>query len=70
MLQALILFLEFKLPYYCFKYINLSVYKSFQIAKRGPMDMHMKRQTFSDLNGSDSDESDVGSSEVLAVQRS
>ena len=30
----------------------------------------MKRQTFSDPNGSDSEESGVGSSEVLAVTRS
>ena len=30
----------------------------------------MKRQTFSDLNGSDSEESGVGSSEVLSVKRS
>ena len=32
--------------------------------------MYMKRQTFSDLNCSDSEESGVGSSEVLAVKRS
>ena len=31
--------------------------------------MYMKRQTFSELNGSDSDKSDVGSSKVLAVKR-
>ena len=30
--------------------------------------MYMKRQTFSDLNRFDSDESDAGSSEVLAVK--
>ena len=33
------------------------------------MDMYMKRQTFSGLNGSDSNVSDVGSSEVLVGKR-
>ena len=46
------------------------MYRSLQMAKRGSVDMYTKRQTFSDLNGSDSDESDVGSSEMLAVKRS
>ena len=31
--------------------------------------MNMKRQIFSDLNGSDSEESGFGSSKVLAVKR-
>ena len=40
------------------------------MAKRCPMDMYLKRQAFSELNGSDSDERDVGSSKVLAIKRS
>ena len=34
------------------------------------MDIYMKRLTFLDLSGSDSDDSGVGSSEVLLVKRS
>ena len=39
------------------------------MTKQGPMDMYMKRLTFSGLNGSDLDKSDAGSSKVLAVKR-
>ena len=40
------------------------------MAKRGPMDMYLEKQTFSDLNGFDSEESDAESSEELAVKKS
>ena len=38
------------------------------MAKRGPMDMYLEKQTFSNLNGFDSEESDAESSEELAVK--
>ena len=34
------------------------------------MDIYIKRQAFSELHGSDSNKSDVGSGEVLAAKRS
>ena len=41
------------------------------MGKRGPMDIYMKqRQSVSDLDDSDSNESDAGSTEVLAAKRS
>ena len=41
------------------------------MAKRGPMDIYMKqRQSVSDLDDSDSNKSDTGSTEVLTAKRS
>ena len=41
------------------------------MAKRGPMDIFMKqRQSVSDLDKSDSNENDAGSSKVLTTKRS
>ena len=41
------------------------------MAKRGPMDIYMKqRQSVSDLDDSDSNKSDAGSTEVLTAERS
>ena len=39
------------------------------MGKQSPMDMYLKKQKFSDLNGSDSDKRDAGSNEVVAVKR-
>ena len=41
------------------------------MAKRGPMDIYMKqKQSVLDLDDSDSNESDAGSTEVLTAKRS
>ena len=41
------------------------------MAKRGPMDMYMKqKQSVLDLDDSDSNKSDAGSTEVLTAKRS